>query len=271
MREALARVLAGDPDGRVYSYTRAMAPPQTLPPRLVTAVPGPRSRELATRLARVESRNVTCLDPAPIFWERAAGANVWDVDGNRFVDLDCRLRRRQHRPRASRHRGRRCVIRPRGCYTAWATCIRPPVKVELLEALARLFRRRSRARLAGRRPDVLGSSGADAVESALKTAMLATGRAGVVAFEGAYHGLSLGALDATWRADFREPFAARLPGCTAFAASATWRTSAGAAQRCSGTRGRRAGRADPGPRRRARPARGFLRGCARSAIARAGC
>ena len=38
-----------------------------------------------------------------------------------------------------------------------------------------------------------------------------------VAFEGAYHGLTLGALDATWRADFREPFAARLPGATVFA------------------------------------------------------
>ena len=52
------------------------------------AVPGPRSRALAARLARVESRNVTCVLPAPpIFWERALGANVWDVDGNRYVDL----------------------------------------------------------------------------------------------------------------------------------------------------------------------------------------
>src|SRR5215831_11847663 len=60
----------------------------SLPPELRTEVPGPRSRALARRLAAVESRNVTCLAPeVPIFWERAAGANVWDVDGNRFVDL----------------------------------------------------------------------------------------------------------------------------------------------------------------------------------------
>jgi acetylornithine/succinyldiaminopimelate/putrescine aminotransferase len=52
---------------------------------------------------------------------------------------------------------------------------------------------------------------------ALETALLATGAPGVVAFEGAYHGLSLGARDATWRPMFREPFAARLPGLTAFA------------------------------------------------------
>ena len=31
---------------------------------------------------------MTCLGPmGPVFWERASGANVWDVDGNRFVDL----------------------------------------------------------------------------------------------------------------------------------------------------------------------------------------
>ena len=56
-------------------------------PEILTEIPGPGSLALARRLARVESRNVTCLDPPPIFWERASGANVWDVDGNRFVDL----------------------------------------------------------------------------------------------------------------------------------------------------------------------------------------
>jgi 4-aminobutyrate aminotransferase/(S)-3-amino-2-methylpropionate transaminase len=85
------------------------------------------------------------------------------------------------------------------------------VKVELLERLAALFPGGGAARA------VLGSSGSDAVEIALKTAQLATGRAGVVAFEGAYHGLSFGALDATHRREFREPFAARLPGATLFA------------------------------------------------------
>ncbi|MDH5307855.1 MAG: aminotransferase class III-fold pyridoxal phosphate-dependent enzyme, partial [Myxococcales bacterium] len=66
----------------------AVSLPASQPPALLTAVPGPRSRALAERLAAVESRNVTCLAPTPpIFWERARGANVWDVDGNRFVDL----------------------------------------------------------------------------------------------------------------------------------------------------------------------------------------
>jgi 4-aminobutyrate aminotransferase-like enzyme len=50
------------------------------------------------------------------------------------------------------------------------------------------------------------NSGFEAVEAALKTAMLATGKAGVIAFEGAYHGLGYGALAATHREHFRSPF-----------------------------------------------------------------
>lgn len=177
----------------------------------MTAIPGPRSRALAERLAQVESRNVTCLAPdPPIFWERAAGANVWDVDGNRFVDLGSGFgvaNAGHAHPRvvaAVAEQSQRLLHAMGDVHPA-------AVKVELLERLARLFPGGGPARA------VLGSSGSDAVEIALKTAQLATGREGVVAFEGAYHGLTYGALDATARAAFREPFAARLPGATAFA------------------------------------------------------
>jgi acetylornithine/succinyldiaminopimelate/putrescine aminotransferase len=85
------------------------------------------------------------------------------------------------------------------------------VKVELLEALCARYPGGVAAR------GVLSSSGSDAVETALKTAALHTGRAGVLAFEGGYHGLALGALDTTHRDDFRQPFRARLPGATEFA------------------------------------------------------
>jgi 4-aminobutyrate aminotransferase/(S)-3-amino-2-methylpropionate transaminase len=85
------------------------------------------------------------------------------------------------------------------------------VRVELLEALIRHYPGGVSARA------VLGSSGSDAVEIALESALLATGAAGVVAFEGAYHGLSLGVRDATWRPMFREALAARLPELTVFA------------------------------------------------------
>src|ERR1700746_3183592 len=57
-------------------------------PEIVTSVPGPHSRSLASSLSKYENRNVTYLAPGfPVFWEKAAGTNVWDVDGNRYLDL----------------------------------------------------------------------------------------------------------------------------------------------------------------------------------------
>ena len=188
-----------------------MSSPRSLPPALVTRVPGPRSIGLAARLAAVESRNVTALEPtAPIFWERAAGSNVWDVDGNRYVDLSAGFGVASTGHAHPRVVGA-VVDQSQRLLHALGDVYPADSKVALLEALARLYPGGEPART------VLGSSGSDAVEAALKTALLATGRPGVVAFEGAYHGLSLGALDATWRPLFRAPFGARLPGATSFA------------------------------------------------------
>ncbi len=53
---------------------------------------------------------------------------------------------------------------------------------------------------------IFSNSGFEAVESALKTAMLATSKQGVIAFSGAYHGLGYGALNVTHRDFFRGPF-----------------------------------------------------------------
>ena len=51
-------------------------------PEIITSVPGEKSLALGRRLAEVECRNTTFLDQDwPIFWERAEGSNVWDVDG----------------------------------------------------------------------------------------------------------------------------------------------------------------------------------------------
>jgi 4-aminobutyrate aminotransferase/(S)-3-amino-2-methylpropionate transaminase len=177
---------------------------------LLTPVPGPRSAALARRLAACESRNVTALTPAPIAWERAQGSNVWDVDGNRYIDLTggfgvANVGHAHPRVVAAVSAQAERLLHGLGDVHPSAQ------KVELLEALVRRYPGGVPAR------GVLGSSGSDAVEAALKTALLATGRSGVVAFEGAYHGLTLGALDTTWRQEFRNPFAKRLPGATVFA------------------------------------------------------
>jgi 4-aminobutyrate aminotransferase-like enzyme len=61
-------------------------------------------------------------------------------------------------------------------------------------------------------PSKLGVTGEDAIEIALRTAHLANRRAGIVAFEGAYHGTGLLALAATGFEAFRNPWSAWLPG-----------------------------------------------------------
>jgi 4-aminobutyrate aminotransferase-like enzyme len=170
-----------------------------LPPRVRVPPPGPASRRLASRLAGVESRNVTYLaDDFPIFWEKSRGSNVWDADGNRYVDLTAGFGvaaagHRNHRVMAAL---RRQIARlPHGMGD-----VHPPAcKVDLLESLAAV------SPVLDPRI-VLACSGAEAVEIALKTACLATGKPGVVSFTGAYHGLTYGALATTDRDMFRRPF-----------------------------------------------------------------
>ena len=182
----------------------------TLPPRIEVPPPGPRSRALARRLRKVESRDVTFVSDAfPVFWEEARGANVLDVDGNVYVDLSSAFgvalagHRHPRVAKAAAEQQRRLVH-------AMGDVHPSAVKVELLERLA-LLGPWDRARA------VLASAGSEAVEIALKTALLHTGRSGILAFEGGYHGLTMGALATTQRSHFRAPFQARSYPGVAFA------------------------------------------------------
>jgi 4-aminobutyrate aminotransferase/(S)-3-amino-2-methylpropionate transaminase len=171
-------------------------------PDLKCPPPGPRSLDMARRLAEVESRNVTLLSPGfPVFWMEARGSNVRDVDGNVYLDLTGAfgVSAAGHAPPGVVEG----IRQQAGHLIHGMGDVHPPaIKVEFLEALAAL----------GPWPHaraILGSSGSEAVEAALKTALLATGRPGILAFEGAYHGLTLGSLATTHREDFRGPFLSR--------------------------------------------------------------
>src|SRR5262249_14467675 len=59
----------------------------------------------------------------------------------------------------------------------------------------------------------LGPAGAEGVEAAVKLARAATGRAGILSCEGAFHGLGLGTLSLMEAARFRSPFEPLLPEC----------------------------------------------------------
>jgi 4-aminobutyrate aminotransferase/(S)-3-amino-2-methylpropionate transaminase len=138
-----------------------------------------------------------------IVYAAARGANVLDVDGNRYVDLaagfGAMLLGHCHPGVVSA-----LSAQAERLLQALGDVQPSDVKLELLERLARLLP-------SGPTRVVLGQSGADAVTAALKTALLYTGRPGVVAFGGAYHGLSYGPLGACGlRASYREPFRAQL-------------------------------------------------------------
>ncbi|HUF50597.1 MAG TPA: aminotransferase class III-fold pyridoxal phosphate-dependent enzyme [Longimicrobiales bacterium] len=171
-------------------------------PHLVTDIPGPASAALAARLARVESRNITALDPAPICWTDARGAAVRDADGNVYVDLTAGFGV-AHAGHANDAVAAAIAGQARRLAHGLGDVYPPEPRVRLLEKLAALAP-------GDLGVTILGSAGAEAVEAALKTALLRTRRAGVIAFEGAYHGLTYGALGVTHRTDFRKPFRRQL-------------------------------------------------------------
>jgi len=182
-------------------------------PELLTSIPGPRSRELAVELRAHESRNVTYVSPGfPVFWERAHGVNVWDVDGNRFLDLTSGFG-----VAGLGYTPERIVAAVQDqaarLYHAMGDVHPSAGKAALCRRLSRLTFEKWKL---GAGKVILTNSGSEAVEAALKTAWLATKRRGVLAFTGGYHGLGYGALTVNGRNYFRDPFAAQLADFAAF-------------------------------------------------------
>lgn len=172
-------------------------------------------------LRRYESRNVTFIEPDgswPIVWKRAKGVHVWDEAGRRYLDLTAAFG-----VAAAGHANPRVVLagqRQMGELLHAMGDVHPHrLKAELARELSRLtFERWSGDFGAGAvsGKTLFCNSGFEAVEAALKTGMLATGRSGVVAFHGAYHGLGYGALNVTHRSHFRGHFVEQLGGFGCF-------------------------------------------------------
>ncbi len=190
------------------------------PPEMRVAPPGPSSRSALARLEQVECpafgrrREARAAQSGaemlPIVLSSGKGSNVFDVDGNRYVDLIAGF------GALVLGHGATPVLRALGSQAdrllqALGDVYSADAKIALLERIAVLHH--------GVRPRVLlGQSGSDAVTAALKTARLATGKPGVIAFEGAYHGLGYGPLAACGvRPSYRLPFADQLNPRVTFA------------------------------------------------------
>ena len=167
------------------------------------------------QLRRYESRNVTFIEPDgswPIVWERAKGMRVWDDAGREYLDFTAAFA-----VAAAGHANPRIVAagqRQMARLLHAMGDIHPhALKAELARELSRITFQRL-AKRTGK--TIFCNSGFEAVEAALKTAHLATGRTRIIAFEDAYHGLGYGALNATWRSDFRSPFRRQIGGFASF-------------------------------------------------------
>src|SRR5579871_939904 len=174
------------------------------------------TRETLALLREYESRNLLFTEPDgswPIVWERAKGVNVWDADGKKYLDLTAAFgvaAAGHANPRVVRagQRQMKKLLHAMGDVHPHA------LKAQLARELSRLTFERWTGSTTGK--TIFCNSGFEAVEAALKTAMLATGRRGVIAFEGGYHGLGYGALNATHREHFRAPFVGQLGGFAEF-------------------------------------------------------
>ncbi len=174
-------------------------------PSLSLKTPNPSSRHWAERAVQVNAPmgpGRGLLAPALVY-ARAFGSNVFDVDDNRYVDLAAGFG----------------AILLGHCHPELTACIADQ-SASLTQALGDVFPLTEKialqeklAQMMGPEPYrvILGQSGADAITAALKTALLATGLPGVIAFTGAYHGLSYAPLSLCGlRTSYNAPFVDQL-------------------------------------------------------------
>ena len=157
-------------------------------PHIVTELPGPKSRAIIARDAAVASPSLTRA--YPLVAESGAGYVVTDVDGNRFLDFAAGIA-----VASTGHSHPRVVAAikeqaDRLIHIA-ATDFYEPRYVEFMERVASVAPFEEKARV------FLTNSGTEAVEGAIKLARYHTGRSGLIAFEGAFHGRTMGALSLT--------------------------------------------------------------------------
>src|SRR3954469_14294807 len=154
-------------------------------PRIVCELPGPRASAWIERDARVMSPSYTRIYPLVV--RRAKGAMIEDLDGNRFLDFTAGIA-----VTAAGHCHPRVVeaIRRQSARLIHmsGTDFYYTPQVRLAERLAR------GAPGPGPKRVFFTNSGAEAIEAALKLARRHTGRLRAMAFLGAFHGRTYGAM-----------------------------------------------------------------------------
>ncbi|HSK93881.1 MAG TPA: acetyl ornithine aminotransferase family protein [Candidatus Angelobacter sp.] len=157
-------------------------------PHIITELPGPKARALIERDEAVASPSLTRA--YPLVAESGSGCVVTDLDGNRFLDFAAGIavcstgHSHPDVVAAIRDQAERLI------HIA-ATDFYEPRYLEFMERLAGIAPFAEKARV------FLTNSGTEAVEGAIKLARYHTHRPGIIAFEGAFHGRTMGSLSLT--------------------------------------------------------------------------
>ncbi|MFQ6173399.1 acetylornithine transaminase [Oryzobacter sp. R7] len=156
-------------------------------------------------LDRYEGALLNLFGRPSLVLEHGDGAWVWDVDGKRYLDLvgGIAVNALGHNHPALVA----AVSKQAGQLVHVSNFFTSVPQVELAERLLALTGAPEGSAV------FLCNSGTEAVEAAVKLARR-TGRTGIVAAEGAFHGRSTGALALTHKKAYREPFEPLLPGVT---------------------------------------------------------
>jgi len=157
---------------------------------LRTEIPGPRAREILERERHAVARPLIVHEP--IVAAEARGATITDVDGNTFVDFVGGVGVANVGHNHPRVVGAIAEQVERFLHTDF-TVVAYEGYITLAERLGALVP------ISGETRGAFFNAGTEAVENAVKLARLYTGRHGVVAFDGAFHGRTLLALTMTSR------------------------------------------------------------------------
>ncbi|MFP9060388.1 aspartate aminotransferase family protein [Natrialbaceae archaeon A-chndr2] len=177
-------------------------------PRVDTAIPGPRSQQLLERQAAHEGATVAYPNAVPIALESGKGATVRDLDGNTYIDLFAGV--------GVLNVGHSNPYVLEGTHEQLDDLVHTldfptEARLDLIEALDDIVP----GGLQGENRIVFGGpTGSDAVETSIKLAKYNTGGDGLIAFRGAYHGASAGALSLTAGRKYKRDYSPLLPNVT---------------------------------------------------------
>ncbi len=169
-------------------------------------LPGPRSAALLARQERRESNARTYPRRLPVAIARGAGSYIEDLDGNVFIDF---LNGAGALPLGHSHPELLHAVEQQLPLLTHGLDFPTEIKDEFVSTQIELLpaAMRGRTKIA-----FCGPTGANAVEAALKLCKIATGRSEIIAFQGAYHGGSHGAMAVSALVSQKEPVGNPMPG-----------------------------------------------------------